>query len=977
MAELTFKSPGVGTREIDLSGPTQAAPQGTPAGVIGTSLRGPAFVPVTVGSYADFVSRFGPTDGEKFGPLAMNEWFRTARAGTYVRVLGIGDGNKRGSDAGNNAGKVNNAGFVVGDRQIQANGDLGANPYALGNYIGRTYFFGCYMSQSNSTLFSEAGAQTSTSAIPVLRGVVLAPSGVRLVLSGNSGVNNDLPATSVPAVDYGFQTGSVKLTDGTSSTQEFVLLLSGHRATSTYPNIVTASFDPQAPNYFAEIFNTDPSKIEQAGHYLYTAYDVYNSYAAITGTGVVTNAAGGNVAGTREEVAFILTGTQAFNTGSATVPNFEGFEDRFQSAFSPFVISQDFGGAPVDLFKIHALDDGVDPGLGANTKFKISIRNITPSTDPTSEYGSFDLYVREFGDSDGGDVVLESFNGLTLNPASEGYIGKRIGDMRTYYDFDRATGAQKVVVEGNYSNVSSYIRVEIPDDVENQEVPANSLPMGFRGVNYLNISGASQLATIAGSSPNVKMVPVPFRRSLALGTGTAASASPYIHWGVQFEVNNSNSEPNINTYSDNTVESFTKYFSNYFTVSANPWTTASADTYNNNLFTLARVQVTDTSSLTGYPDTNKWANAGYSRNGTLGTGFTRFIDPASDFADFTTRKFLKFSFFVQGGFDGVNIFNSDKAKLLNNAAAREMDYTTTQFGPAGPTVAAYRKAIDILQDKSFADIQILAIPGIREPGITDYAIDAVTNRFDAIYIMDIEQRNISDEVITGSNDTVSVSLTANGLKNRRLDTSFAAAYFPDVVMSDPRTLTNLICPPSVAVLGAFGLNDSLAYPWFAPAGFTRGSLSTVVETQTKLNRENLDVLYSNDVNPITTIAGSATPVVYGQKTLLSRASALDRVNVRRLLIDLRRRVRNVANTILFEPNRAATLARFSALVDPILKQIQAQQGVDRYKVKIDTTTTTQADVENNTVRGKIFIQPTRSVEFISLDFVVSNPNVEI
>ena len=197
------------------------------------------------------------------------------------------------------------------------------------------------------------------------------------------------------------------------------------------------------------------------------------------------------------------------------------------------------------------------------------------------------------------------------------------------------------------------------------------------------------------------------------------------------------------------------------------------------------------------------------------------------------------------------------------------------------------------------------------------------------------------------------------------------------MVSDPTTATNLIAPPSVVVLGAFGLNDSLAYPWFAPAGFTRGALSTVIETQTKLNRDNLDVLYSSDINPITTIAGSATPVVYGQKTLLARSSALDRVNVRRLLIDLRRKVRNVANTILFEPNRSSTLARFSSLVEPILKQIQAQQGVDRYKVKIDTTTTTQADVENNTIRGKIFIQPTRSVEFISLDFVVSNPNVEI
>jgi len=901
----------------------------------------------------------------------MNEWLRSARAGTYVRVLGVGDGNKRTAVAGANAGKVANAGFVVGSQQVQSNGDLGANPYSLGNYTGRTYFFGCYVSESNgSTTFSSAGAQTSTTSIPVLRGVLLAPSGVRLVLSGNAGVSNDLPASTIPAVEYGFMTGSVKLQDSSgNATQDFVLLLSGHRATTTYPNIVTASFDPQATNYFGEIFNTDPMKTEQAGHCLYTSYDVYRSYGVVTGTGVITNGAGGNVVGTSEEVAFILTGSRAFNTGSATVPNFEGFEDRFQTAFSPWVISQPFGGSPVNLFKVRALDDGAY----ANTKFKISIRNITPSTDPTSDYGSFDLYVREFGDTDDVPQVLESFIGVTINPASDRYIGKVIGDMNTYYDFDRVSGAQKLVVEGSYTSMSSYIRVEIPDDVENQEVPANALPMGFGGINYLNIAGANQLTRIN----TVKMVPVPFRNTLALGAGTAASATPYLHWGVQFEVNDSQSEPNKNTYTDDTVSSFTKYFSNYFTVSANPWTTASADTYNNNLFTLTRVQVTDTSSLTGYPDPNKWAGASYSRNGVLGSGFTRFIDPQSDFADFTTRKFLKFSFFVQGGFNGTNVFNSDKSNLLNNAAAREMDYTSTQFGPTGPTVAAYRKAIDILQDKSFADIQILAIPGIREPGVTDYAIDAVTNRFDAIYIMDIEEKNINDSVITGSGDTVSVSLTSNGLKDRRLDTSFAAAYFPDVVMADPTTRTNLICPPSVAVLGAFGLNDSLAYPWFAPAGFTRGALSTVIEVQTKLNRDNLDTLYSNDVNPITTIPGSATPVVYGQKTLLSRASALDRVNVRRLLIDLRRRVRNVANTILFEPNRAATLARFSALVDPILKQIQAQQGVDRYKVKIDTTTTTQADVENNTIRGKIFIQPTRSVEFISLDFVVSNPNVEI
>jgi phage tail sheath protein FI len=180
----------------------------------------------------------------------------------------------------------------------------------------------------------------------------------------------------------------------------------------------------------------------------------------------------------------------------------------------------------------------------------------------------------------------------------------------------------------------------------------------------------------------------------------------------------------------------------------------------------------------------------------------------------------------------------------------------------------------------------------------------------------------------------------------------------------------------VAVLGAFSLNDSVAHPWFAPAGFSRGALQSVEDIAVKLNRDNMDALQDADVNPLVSFPGQG-PVVFGQKTLLQAESALDRVNVRRLLIDIRRKVRGVANTFVFEPARAATLQRFSAAVNPILANVQAQQGLTRFRVVIDTTTTTQADIENNTIRGKIFLQPTRSVEFVSLDFVVTNAGAEV
>jgi phage tail sheath protein FI len=134
----------------------------------------------------------------------------------------------------------------------------------------------------------------------------------------------------------------------------------------------------------------------------------------------------------------------------------------------------------------------------------------------------------------------------------------------------------------------------------------------------------------------------------------------------------------------------------------------------------------------------------------------------------------------------------------------------------------------------------------------------------------------------------------------------------------------------------------------------------------------MDVLYDANINPIAAFDGSNGPVVWGQKTLQAAASALDRVNVRRLLIEIRRQVRDIAQTILFEPNRATTLARFTAAVTPRLQRIQAQAGLERFSVVIDSSTTTQQDIENNTIRGKIFVQPTKTIEFVSLDFVVAN-----
>lgn len=1016
MPLLTLQSPGVSTREIDLSSPTQIVPSGVPAGVVGTSLRGPAFVPITVATFRDFVARFGNTDGEKFGPLAMNEWLRNAGSGTYVRILGIGDG-KRRTSGGNNAGKVANAGFVVGSSLVQSNGIVGSNSKAnsSSNIAGRTYFLGSFMSESaGSTVLQDAGlvAGASPTAVGILRGVLMAASGVALTLTAGGLAS---PATKNAVSTDGSVPGGHPYGDiyTASNGQEFVMLLNGHDISDESANVLTASFDPYAPNYFGRIFNRDPNKLEDMGYYLHSHYDVYASHLVHTASGL---RAGGEPTDAKGQTAFLLSGSSGWNTGSASTatyigaPNFEGFEDRFRTAVSPFVISQKFGGVNRNLFRVHSLDDGK---AGSDT-FKITIENIKASSNENNPFGSFDLLVRYFADSDEDPMVLEAFRGLDLNPSSDNFISRRIGDTHRYYDFDKAVGGQKLVIEGKYPNVSNYIRIEASQEVDEGTLNDTSLPVGFRGIRHLVTSGSigtGELSPVSGTSPNVLSTPgndikpigthfvqppIPMRESLSKGSGVTKTLETKLTWGIQFQKKEKAGEPNNSQNLNESIRSYIAYFPNFHTNWQNPLVGENegtpdksgaildADRFNNNIFTLERVQV-----LTGSndrPDPTQWVVSSYKRNGSLDSTISdsnglnasnlRFINPSTDFSHPPSKRFLKFTFPLQGGFDGVNIFDRDKSKFTDAALRREIDDSTNQGGTSGPTVTAYRKGITVMEEKTDVDIQLLAVPGARHSSVSDFAIDSVERRFDAMYVMDIEERDTFNAAVTGSTEVINVRNTVNNHAARSLDTSFAAAYFPDVIINDPTTLTNVTCPPSVAVLGALSYNDAVAHPWYAPAGFNRGALQTGISGDVLLNNANLDDLYSVDINPITKFPSTGL-VIWGQKTLLANQSALDRVNVRRLLIDIRRQVKNVANSLLFEANREETLSRFRNAVTPILSRIQQQQGLDRFTVQIDTTTTTQADVENNTIRGKIYLQPTRSIEFISLDFAVTNAGAEV
>ena len=995
-------APGITTTEIDSTGgATEIQPTGRSAGVIGTATQGTAFVPITFANASQFKTEFGYPNVYYPTPVALDQWFANATAGTYVRILGAGDGNKR-TTSSPNSGRVTNAGFVVGSQKVSTtSGQIASNPFATAaGILGRTYFLGCYMSESaGSWLLSEAGAQTSGAAQPIIRGVLFAASGVQITVSSSAPgpASDTYSSTAVGASPAkGWFTGSLDLTSGK---QDFVLFLNGHTDSAAYPSILSASFNPSSDSYFANKFNSNSLLAQEHGYVLYNHYDVLDSFAVPTGSGVASQAdiRRVNVTTAIEEIVFCLSGSQSRNGGSATAPNYENFEDRYAHPITPFIVSQNFG-TRYDLFRIHARGDGAV----ANELYKIVVESIKYPTNPDA-YGKFTVKVRDWNDTDDSPVVYESYPDCDLDPDSSNFIGKKIGDQNVYFDFDRTLDAQKVVEEGLYGKVSRRIRVEISDDVISKIVPSNTLPVGTRGYYHLVTSGSGFLSTGGGDAhltvpvTNARELPIFFRRGINAGAPPAdpnAVGESKYYWGPQFRVCNSISQPNDGTtvvasiLNQSAVAGFTKFFPKFHTSYLNPWagdnagavnvngSVIDADIFNRNLFTLENIQVMTSSD--GTINSSRWDEAVYQRDGVLdATLGGRFINVKVDFGYASNRSYLKFVAFMQGGFDGLNVFDADKFYMRDSAIRREMD-DANQGQLSGPTVAAYRKAVDIMGNKTYSDISLLTIPDVRHPSVTDYALSAMQTKFDALYIMDIELKDDSNNYITSSLSSdsypsVNVAYTTTRFRNRGLNNSFGAAYFPDLFASvDPGTgvASSLRLPVSSMVLGAYAQNDKLGFVWNAPAGYVRAVIPAE-QLSTKFLAENVDTVYDAGINPLIAPPGAGI-IINGQRTTLAEGSSLDRVNVRRLLIEVRRRVKAVAYGLLFEPSRESTIARFNSLVSPIMKQIQSQRGVERYRVQIDTTTTTQADVENNTIRGKIYLQPTKAAEFISIDFEARN-----
>lgn len=1006
MAEQIFKAPGFFDREIDLTVEVQS-PTGIPAGIIGMSEKGPAFVPVTVGSFADFNTKFGTLSTKMPAPYGVNLFLKNKFALTFVRTLGAGS-NETSADieATRAKGTVTNAGFFISSSVANARHNNVVQFLTARHQVASNEVAGFPMFSDNNSFFTTGSATD----VNLVRGVLFSASGSKvMILDTSEAFANGVDDFATPDTN-----GKIKLVISSSDGATFA-----STDGTDGIKILTASFNPDSVDYYGKVLNTDPLKFNEEKHLLYLNFGVDAEVASVV---------------TASKSVCIASGSTnvSLNSGDTSLPwrnAFGRFDTRYTTPTTPSIISQPFGLTEHDLFRVETLDDGAY----ANKRVKISIANVKASTDPKNPYGSFTVLVRNFEDDDVNPEILEQFNNCNLNPDSENYVARVIGDIKVYFNFDVENEEDRRLVRtGKYGSRSNFIRVVMSSGVENKTIPATCLPFGFRGVKILCTNptltdATSSLSTLtrlgaSGSASstdarlfNAIVPPLPYRFKVTRGEITSAIgpvgrpgateiADRRYYWGVKVTRNNNNVlNTNVNGEINESVRAYTA-FSGIEKLDVLV-TGSQADLFNNNKFSLAKVALSNTSvaDLTASADTHM-KEAAYLRNGEpnpsnytindsyvtrltfatlLQSGSAALFNRFSDYAKFTTV--------VYGGFDGLNILDKEQAFMTDKGTSAESGggangsyispgFVTNQAGTSrrNNSVASYRVATKLLTNPFLSNVNVLAIPGQREPLVTDFASDAVRTYGLAQYIMDIPYYD-SNLVRIFDGDTsryVSVRKTADMFEQRAIDTEFASAYFPNVVVEDSTNNNRRITlPASVAALSAIGFNDKVAYPWFAPAGFNRASLDFVKMSQVKVNQPERERLYAVRINPIIKLPGEGF-VIYSQQTLEQAGSALQSLNVQRMVLSIKQQIMAVGNSLIFEQLTPALRSRFVDLVKPILSTVQIRDGIERFEVICDERNNTEQDLLANRMNASIKVVPVRAAEFISIDFVITNSGLQ-
>jgi len=638
-----------------------------------------------------------------------------------------------------------------------------------------------------------------------------------------------------------------------------------------------------------------------------------------------------------------LPGARSQNTSSIAY-NLE----RYQSPETPYLVSELRGNKVYNLFKFISISDGDD----ANFEVKVSIANLSFNS------MSFDVLVRNFFDTDANPVVIEKFTNCNMDPASNNFIAKKIGSSN-----------------GEFALISKYVMVEMSD-----EAPIDALPCGFYGYTQREYQDYNIYP-----SPYPKFKTKYYFPGEVIANppfGSAANGAPvesggdvvrrsYLGFSSQFGIDES-----FLTYKGKQTPS--NWIQSPSEVDAQPWNVLSKGFHMDSGATV--VTIANTSMASG--DT------------AFECGVAEFReDPETQENPYYFIFSRKYTVCFAGGFDGWDIYreyrtNEDRFQLgasgfLAGAYPSTRYPTATGDGLfkrivvqnntqdfANTDYYAYLLGILTFANPESTNINIFAttaIDYVNNSNLVEEAIDMVQfSRADSIYIATTPDYKMYTPDSTNPQDIIYPQEAVDNLDNTGIDSNYTATYYPWILVRDTVNNTQIYLPPTGEVCRNLALTDNISFPWFASAGYTRGLVNSIKARQ-KLTQTDRDTLYQGRINPIATYSDIGT-VIWGNKTLQVADSALNRLNVRRLLLQARKLISAVAVRLLFEQNDQIVRQQFLDSVNPILDSIRRDRGLYDFRV---TVSSTPEDLDSNRLVGKIYIKPTRSLEFIDIEFFIT------
>ena len=955
-----FASPGISLREIDQSQiPEQPAPVGPI--IIGRAQRGPAMRPITVASYDEFVATFGEPvaggdssgdvwrsgtpAGPTYGGYAAQAWLANNPTVTYMRLLGV-QSQTAENDSSITTANGGKAGWTVGTASSTAtNGAYGlfifpsasASSKVTGSLAAVWYCKGAVPVLSGSNY-----AQLTTTASNALM-IESSPAGIFTVqMNGTLGVDKALKKS------FNF--------DPTSG--QFIRKVFNTNPQNTNTDPLNTGLDPASSNYY--------------GYWLGETFedDIFSN---------VSSSDGSTASSSGKSVGIILP---LNNFGNARLG--QEAEGNYV-ARTGWIVSQVAQGvvpgynpatSATKLFRFIALDGGD----WIRNNIKVTISNITAPVNAAQKYGTFDVELRKISDTDANKNIVESYVGCDLDPSSPNYIARRIGDISYTWDDTQ----RRLNQSGLYPNNSKLVRVEMFSD----DLDASLVPFGVLGpLKYVDSTVTPSVSSgfvLSTSSCYAQTSSVNFTAS------NGPTGQSYLFTFPSLRQRVSSKEDSLTTYTLADWGAATTRATNSIL-------------FNNGVNDLLRVPVTGTSefvsgvasstlqyawtfsldevivtgsSLSG----STWQSKYYyyaSGSKALSAISGAFTSVSGTYDQLLNDSVNSFTTVFQGGTDGFNIVEGEPLRntVMNNSTNDDNYVYYT-----------YRRAIDTVREPEEVQGNFMVIPGLTYEPLTSYELQIAEQRGDVLAIIDASQTSNLPSYVTKyeksdyrqstTDRAASVDTVVTEIKSRNLNSSYGATYYPWVQIADSTSGRIIAIPPSIPALGAMSYTDSVQAPWFAPAGFNRGGLSTgnagvnVVNVVKKLSQTDRDKLYPVNINPIASFPNEGI-VIFGQKTLQATPSALDRINVRRLMIYIKRGISLISNTILFEPNVQDTWNNFKDKAEPFLADVKARFGLTDYKLILDETTTTPDLIDQNILYAKVLLKPARAIEFIAVDFFIA------